>query len=125
MSITGYFFFRGDIMSTIAELVGERIRNLRKEKGWSQEELAYRASINRTYMGEIERGESSITVDSLEKITNALSITIEDLFKHLQPPAEYRENETLSLLINKINGLNTENQKILIDLIDMFFRWKS
>ena len=58
---------------------GERIRQIRKEKGLSQEELAYKANLHRTYIGMIERAEKNITLINIEKIANALKINIKDL----------------------------------------------
>lgn len=107
-------------MSDIAKLIGGRIRNLRKEKGWSQEELAHRANIGASYMGAIERGEISTTVDSLEKIACAFEITFEDLFRHLQPStAENKGNTTLALLLNKLNKMNVDNQKFVLEFVDL------
>lgn len=110
---------RGEMMSDIAKLIGERIRNLRKERGWSQEELSHRANIGTSYMGAIERGEVSITIDSLEKITRALDITFEDLFRYLQPSTENKGNTTLALLLNKLNKLSIDNQKFVLDFVDL------
>ena len=59
---------------------GERVREIRKEKGLSQEELAYKADLHRTYIGMIERAEKNITLLNIEKITNALEISIKDIF---------------------------------------------
>ena len=59
----------------IKHIIGERIRDKRKERGLSQEELAERAGIHSTYVGQLERGEKSATIDSLEKVTAALEIT--------------------------------------------------
>lgn len=111
-------------MSDIAKLLGERIKTLRKERNLSQEDLAIQANINRSFMGEIERGQASATVDSLEKIATALEMTIEDLFKYLQPSYENRENTTLALLMSRINSLSPENQKVILDLIDVALRIK-
>jgi XRE family transcriptional regulator, regulator of sulfur utilization len=60
--------------------IGERIQDKRKERGLSQEELAERASIHPTYIGQLERGEKSATIDSLEKVTAALEIPFDELF---------------------------------------------
>lgn len=109
-------------MSDIAKLIGERIRNFRKERDWSQEEFADIANINRTYIGQLERGERSATLDSLEKITGALGITFEDLFRHLQPSTEYKDNTTLSYIINILNTLDLENQEIVLDLLKTLYR---
>ena len=61
--------------------LGKKIRKIRKEKDISQEELADKAKIHRTYMGKIERGESNAPVYTVYKIAKALSIHIYDLFK--------------------------------------------
>lgn len=59
---------------------GERVRELRKEKEISQEELADRAGVHRTYIGMIERGEKNITIVNIQKIAKALGVGIKELF---------------------------------------------
>ena len=60
---------------------GERVRKLRKEKGFSQEELAHKAQVHRTYIGMIERAEKNITLINIEKIANSLDVKINELFE--------------------------------------------
>jgi transcriptional regulator with XRE-family HTH domain len=67
--------------SQILMTLGQRIRELRKEKDISQEELAFRASVHRTYIGMIERAEKNITVANLEKIANGLGVPIDELLR--------------------------------------------
>lgn len=55
-------------------IVARNLRILRKQKGLSQEELAFQAGINRNYVGQIEREEKSPTVDILEKLAVALEV---------------------------------------------------
>lgn len=55
-------------------LVGRNIRKYRKKMGLSQEELAEKSGLHRTYIGGIERGERNITLDSLQVIADALSV---------------------------------------------------
>jgi transcriptional regulator with XRE-family HTH domain len=57
---------------SLRAVVARNLRVLRKQKGFTQEELADRASINRNYVGQIEREEKSPTVDVIEKLSNAL-----------------------------------------------------
>ncbi|HEU5046649.1 MAG TPA: helix-turn-helix transcriptional regulator [Rickettsiales bacterium] len=64
----------------IRKSFGERIRKLRKEKGFSQENFAYECGLHRTYMGDVERGERNISIDNIIKIAHALGIAISDLF---------------------------------------------
>jgi transcriptional regulator with XRE-family HTH domain len=59
---------------------GEKGRSLRKERGFSQEELSFRAELHRTYIGMIERAEKNITLVNIEKIAKALDVKIKDLF---------------------------------------------
>lgn len=60
---------------------GIRVKELRKEKGLSQEELAHLAGLHRTYIGMIERAEKNITLNNIEKIANALETDISELFR--------------------------------------------
>ena len=60
---------------------GEKVRLIRKEKGLSQEELASRADLHRTYIGMIERAEKNITLISMLKISKALDVTICELLE--------------------------------------------
>jgi transcriptional regulator with XRE-family HTH domain len=57
------------------------VRDLRKERGLSQEQLAFKADLHRTYIGMIERAEKNITLINIEKIANALEVTIDQLTK--------------------------------------------
>ena len=59
---------------------GNKVRELRKKNGFSQEELSFKANVHRTYIGMIERAEKNITLVNIEKIANALGVNINDLF---------------------------------------------
>jgi transcriptional regulator with XRE-family HTH domain len=63
----------------ILKKFGNKIREIRKEKGISQEELAFRAGLHRTYIGMIERGEKNITLKNIEKLAVALSVSLKEL----------------------------------------------
>lgn len=58
---------------------GERVRQLRKEKSLSQEELSFKADLHRTYIGMIERAEKNITLTNIEKIAKALEVSVSEL----------------------------------------------
>ena len=60
---------------------GLRIAELRRQLNISQEELAERCGVHRTYVGSIERGEKSPTLNTIEKFANGLGVQIIDLFK--------------------------------------------
>lgn len=61
--------------------LGLKIRKIRKSLGISQEELGYRASVHRTYIGAIERAEQNISIDSIHKIAKALKVPADELLK--------------------------------------------
>lgn len=63
------------------KIFGKRIELLRKKQNLSQEELAFRCELHRTYIGAIERGEKSPTLNTIEKIANGLNVEIIELFK--------------------------------------------
>ena len=63
------------------KMLGKRIRKLRDQKGWSQEEFADLCGVNRSYMGRIERGELNLTLDSLQKVSKGLGTTVSTLLK--------------------------------------------
>lgn len=60
---------------------GQKVRSERTKLGISQEELASRADVHRTYIGMIERAEKNITLENIEKICKALDLTISEFFK--------------------------------------------
>ena len=59
---------------------GARVRQLRTERGWSQEVFADRAGLHRTYVGSIERGEQNISLVNIEKLAATLGVSLAELF---------------------------------------------
>ena len=70
---------RQDILTRL----GIRVRELRKQKGFSQEMFAARCELDRTYIGGIERGERNVALRNIECIANALDMTISELMEGL------------------------------------------
>ncbi|PZF82960.1 XRE family transcriptional regulator [Jiangella anatolica] len=58
---------------------GNRVRELRRELGLSQEDLADRANLHRTYVGSIERGERNVALLNIHRLARALGVTARDL----------------------------------------------
>ena len=61
--------------------LGENIRKIRKERGLSQEALAFQSDLDRTYIGSVERGERNIAVLNLVQIARALQVNIDVLLE--------------------------------------------
>lgn len=69
-------------MGNISSKLGHAIRLRREEVSISQEKLAERSKLHRTYISDIERGNRNITLVSLEKILSALDISLKDFFSN-------------------------------------------
>lgn len=69
-------------------ILGQRIRDRRKELGWTQEKLADEAEIDRSYIGGVERGERNLTFTVLCQICKALSCDVAQLTADLPEPAK-------------------------------------
>ena len=67
----------------IRERFGLRVRELRKEQGYSQESFAAACDLDRTYIGGIERGERNVALRNIEGISDALGITLSQLMEGL------------------------------------------
>jgi transcriptional regulator with XRE-family HTH domain len=65
----------------IKEHFGKRVRELRKVKGLSQEDLALACDLDRTYIGGVERGERNISLNNIYRIAEALNIPASELLK--------------------------------------------
>ncbi len=64
----------------ISEDVGNRIKVLRKRMGLSQEKLALKADIDRTYLAGIEAGKRNVTLVSMEKVVKALEVSMKEFW---------------------------------------------
>lgn len=58
---------------------GNNVKKLRKAKGWSQEKLAKKAGVHRTYIGSIERSERNVSLMNVERIAKALNVSAKNL----------------------------------------------
>ena len=68
-------------MNDVKIVLGLRIKQIRNEIGISQEELANRAGLDRTYITSVEKGRRNISIVNIEKICNALNISIKQFFE--------------------------------------------
>jgi transcriptional regulator with XRE-family HTH domain len=59
---------------------GQRLRELRQAHGLSQEELAYRAGLHRTYVSSAERGERNVSLVNIERLAKALEVDMREFF---------------------------------------------
>jgi len=74
--------------SRLAKHLGSTVRRFREKQGWSQELLAERADLNRSYVGELERGEAIASLVTLEKLAAAFGIGASQLLTHAERTAQ-------------------------------------
>lgn len=108
-------------MSTICRLLGERIKFLRYQRNLSQEQLALKAEINKSFMGQIERGEKSPTVKTLEKIVVALDITFVELFSFDNSANTHSDFSTIDKITYELNTHSAKEQEAAYKLVKSFF----
>ena len=68
-------------MSEIVRIIGQRIRYYRNKRNYTQEKLSEISGLHATYIGQVERGEKNVTLESLKRITSALDISLSQLFE--------------------------------------------
>lgn len=66
-------------MADIQQKFGDKLRELRKQKDLSQEDLAFKSGLHRTYISDIERGSRNVSLKNIEKIAKALGISPKSL----------------------------------------------
>ncbi|MBD2872912.1 helix-turn-helix domain-containing protein [Paenibacillus arenilitoris] len=114
-------------MNEIAGLIGENIRQLRKKKGLSQEQLALRAEINASYMGQVERGEKNPTIDVLSKIAHALQIPIEQLVNVASAkdaPPDGDGEDYADKIAHQLNGLSLKEKEAVYKFVKQLVQFK-
>ena len=110
-------------MENIKFIIGQRIRNYRIQKNLSQEQLSELASCHPTYIGQLERGEKNATLESIQKVAQALDIPLSQLFEKIE---EKQNEESIPLQIyDFFSSKNKKEQKYLnsnyICLFDYLF----
>ncbi|HEY9784909.1 MAG TPA: helix-turn-helix transcriptional regulator [Candidatus Obscuribacterales bacterium] len=71
---------------------GKRIRKLREEKGWSQEQLALEAGVDNSHLGKLERGEGNPTIRLVYRIAEALGVEVRDVLAEYSPRTKHAGN---------------------------------
>lgn len=77
-----------DVKNNSREKLGERIRELRKTAGITQEELGEKSALSYKFIGELERGQVNVSLDSIARIAEALGVKIGDLFSKEKIPVQ-------------------------------------
>lgn len=97
--------------------VGARIRELRKEQSLSQEKLAEMIGTSNSYIGYVERGERNITLQTLEKIADALNVEAKELLAYQGMPIDQR----ILSVIKSLEGRSDKELKRAANVLEQLF----
>lgn len=111
-------------MSDIAKTIGQRIRNYRIQKGLSQEKLAELSGCHATYIGQLERGEKNATLESIERVTSALGVSLSRLFEKLDDQEDDSNNIPLACY-EFISAKSKEEQEQLYKILLEMDKYKA
>jgi transcriptional regulator with XRE-family HTH domain len=111
-------------VSRIALSVGEKIRFLRRQRGLSQEQLAFKAGLATSYLGQVERAEKSPTIQSLEKIATALDVTLEELFSFDSDVSMKTDTTYIEKIAYQLHGRTTSEQEAVYNFVKQLLRFK-
>lgn len=104
--------------------IGNRIRSLRLKHNLSQEQLALRADITTAYLGQIERDEKNPTIKLIEKIANALNLSLSELFSDQKIDNE-DSDEIINNIIFELSDLSIEEKQEILQIIKHVLKLKS
>lgn len=103
-------------------LIGERIKSTRKEKGITQEAIAEKLDFSVGYISQLERGITKINLDTLGKISDVLNTDVSFLISGISPSNGHYGAEEISLLVNQLDGAE---RKILINQLKSYVELKN
>lgn len=103
-----YTYYRGVNMNdnSILSMVGKRIRQIRKLKGYTQEELGEKCGFHFSYIGGVERAEKNISLINVQKLANALEVPVQEFFSYERSSS--RNNSERENVMTEVNELLIE-----------------
>ncbi|MBQ4538967.1 MAG: helix-turn-helix transcriptional regulator [Oscillospiraceae bacterium] len=102
--------------------IGSRVKRLRLESGLSQEQLALKSDITTVYLGQIERNEKNPTVKLVERIANALGLSLSEFFDDRDRVAEH--DKILNSIIFELKDLSDDEKSEMLKLIRQVLKFK-
>ena len=102
-------------MEEIKKLFGMRIKELRKNLGLSQEELAEKAEITSKYLSRVEMGQHFPSIDTLVKLANVLNVELKDFFEFTHETPSTRELK--AILNSLIKEADKDKMRLLVKVV--------
>lgn len=104
-------------MENLYILIGKRVKEVRTKLNLTQEELADKAGLHPSYIGQVERGSKKVSIKTLEKITHALNIPLKSIFDFSDKPCITEKDLLVSELFGILKNKNLKDRKFLTDIM--------
>ena len=101
--------------------IGDKIQALRKQHGWSQQQLAQKIGTSGPIVGRYERGEMTPSVEVAKKMADTFDVTLDFLVDDTGKTAEIKDKAMLQRIM-EIQTLDTEDQKTIVHVLDSLLR---
>ena len=102
------------------QALGKRIREERLKLNLTQEKLAEDVNLSTAYIGQIERGERSLTLENLAAVANRLGVTIDYLLSDSIIP---KEDDSYRIWCQLMNGRTEEQKNLAINMVKLMFHY--
>jgi len=111
-----------EINSELKYEIGKRVRQYRLNKGLTQEKLAELSGLDQSYIGQMERGEKNITLSTLMKITNAMTISVSEFTAEIEGTVEEEKRSTLSEIYQLLLCSDEEVRQAALEIYKVLTR---
>ena len=101
--------------------IGDKIQALRKQHGWSQQQLAKKIGTSGPIVGRCERGEMTPSVEVAKKLADTFDVTLDFLVDDTGKTAEIKDKAMLQRIMD-IQALDSEDQKTIVHVLDSLLR---
>jgi transcriptional regulator with XRE-family HTH domain len=101
----------------LSEIIGLRIRQRRNSLGYSQEQLAEYSDLHPTYIGQLERGEKTPSIDTLYKVTRGLGISLSDFLLGIEEIKEHNDDSFSFKSYQLLEQQSFKNQEQLYNIL--------
>ena len=112
----------GRAVKHVRSFLGARLRALRKQRGMSQEKLGERSDLSGKFIGEVERGEKSISMDSLFRVAQALGVHFQDLTD--VEGGRMRQSKEAHQIFALVSGRSKADLERALEVLTVMFRKK-
>lgn len=99
--------------------LGMKLRQVRVQKGYTQQRLAEKANMSQVYLGEVERGKKMPSLNSFIRIVEALDVSADYI---LRDELSAGEGCVFDILTQKLCGLSPSQRKIAADILDAYIK---